>query len=195
VADASDHPRPDAAPSAPRTGWLLWPLLAAAWLSVLFWGWQAVERMLPVRMPRTRLAPPGQYDTVVEWLGPVSCRLETLDTVRLAGVTPPVAAGVCDRARNRLAELAPAGTRVYVEPAASAGDDATAAPAVSIFLPPAGAEPVRPFPYGRARLLAAVLVQEGLARADADTPNAYRAELEMLQDDARRHRRGLWAEG
>jgi len=70
---------------------LLWPLLAAAWLSVLFWGWQAVEQMLPARMPRTHLAPPGVYDTVAEWLGPVSCRLETLDAVRLAGVLPPAA--------------------------------------------------------------------------------------------------------
>jgi len=165
-----------------------------AWLSVAFWGWQAVERLLPVRMPWTELRPPGAVDTVAEWVGPTCCRLETLDTVRLAGVLAPVGAAEADRARARLEALAPPGAPVYVEPEPSepAG---RGEPSASIFLPPRGAAPAGPFPYADATLLAAVLVQEGLLRADADTPYRYRAELDLLQDDARRHRRGLWRDG
>ena len=195
MADASDQPRPAAPAAGPRTGWLLWLLLVFAWLSVAFWGWQAVERLLPVRMPRTDLRPLGAYDTVAQWVGPISCRLETLDTVRLAGVAPPAGAAEGDRARARLEELAPPGTPVYVEPEPFPPPDGDAATAASVFLPPRDGGLGGPFPYGEASLLAAVLVQEGLVRADVVTPYRYREELGLLEDDARRHRRGLWSAG
>jgi len=189
VANASDQPR-NASAGPLRHRRLLWPALVLAWASLLFWGWHAIRERLAVRVPRKDLAPLGVYDAVEGVTGPASVRLKGLGEVRLAGLAEPEASEARAALRRRLKELAPPGTPVYVEPEWQASDGVGRF--ASVFLSPPGARPDRPFPYADASLLGAVLVREGLARADRAAPYRYRAEFLMLEDDARRHRRGLW---
>ncbi|MEA3368584.1 MAG: thermonuclease family protein [Planctomycetota bacterium] len=162
-----------------------------AWASLLFWGWQAIRERLPVHVPRKDLAPLGVYDAVEGVTGPASVRLKGLGKVLLAGLAEPEASEARAAAGRRLGDLAPPGTPVYVEPEWPASDDGGGF--ASVFLRPPDARADRPFPYADASLLGAVLVREGLARVDPAAPYRYRAEFLMLEDDARRHRRGLWA--
>ena len=190
MANASDQPRTASAmPLWHRR--LLWPALVLAWASLLFWGWQAIRERLTVRVPRKDLAPLGVYDAVEGVTGPASVCLKGLGEVRLAGLAEPEASEARAALRRRLGELAPPGTPVYVEPEWPASDGGGGF--ASVFLHPANARADRPFPYAEAALLGAVIVQEGLARVDPAAPYRYRAEFLMLEDDARRHRRGLWA--
>jgi hypothetical protein len=192
VADASDHPREGPTPPSWERR-LTWPVLVLAWASLIFWGWQAVQQYLPVRVPRRDLPPVGVYDAVEEVTGPAALRLAHLGEVRLAGLAVPEDEAARAALRGRLEALAPAGTAVYVEPewTASGGGDRFA----SVYLRPPDAGPHGPFPYEDAPLLGAVLVREGLARADRSSPYRYRSEFFMLEDEARRHGRGLWRDG
>ena len=169
----------------------MWPVLVLAWASLFFWGWQAVDRYLPVRVPRKRLAPLGVYDEVRQPTGPVSLRLKRLGEVRLAGVAAPEGDSARLDLAGRLRELAPPGTPVYAEPEWTHADGGEAGRA-SVYLCPPAARSGRPFPYEQATLVGAVLVREGWARVDRLTPYRYRSEFLMLEDEARRHRRGLW---
>jgi len=190
VADAPDHPPgPSSAASSRRR--LFWPVLIVCWISLAVWGWHLWRRYAPPRMPRRDLPPLGVYDTVAQVVGPSSLRLRNLGVVRLAGLVDPSEPADCDRLVRRLAALAPPGTRVYVEPEPAAAAAAEPIPA-SVFLPPPGAGAPEAFPYGESLLLGAVLVREGLALVDPALGYRYRAEFQMLEHDARRHRRGLW---
>ena len=190
MADAPDHP-PAPSPAASPNRRFLWPVLIVCWVSLAVWGWYLLRRETPLRMPRRDLPPFGTYDTVAEVVGPTSLRLQATGAVRLAGLVEPSEPGARDRLRKRLADLAPPGMLVYVEPEPPAATDA-AADAASVFLPPAEAGFRDVFPYGDASLLGPALVREGLARVDPALGYRYRAEFRMLEDDARRHRRGLW---
>ena len=63
----------------------------------------------------------------------------------------------------------------------------------SVWLLSPGTPQTLPFPYQQSRMAAAILVQEGLVRVNEAKPYLYQNELLMLEDDARRHERGLWA--
>ncbi len=194
MADAPHQPREGPTPPAWQRR-LTWPVLILAWASLLFWGWQAVQEHLPVRVPRKALPPLGFFGTVAEATGPLTLRLEGLGEVRLAGVAEPPSPNARAAARGRLLELAPPQTPVYVEPAWPAPNGDGGARRACVYLRPTGARPDRPFPYEEATLLGAVLIREGLARADRSSTYRYRSEFLMLEDEARRHRRGLWQKG
>jgi len=98
-----------------------------------------------------------------------------------------------EAARKRLAEISGPGTRVYVEPAG--GTSGPGPEMATVWLPGEGADEGEPFTYEKARLVAAVLVAEGWARADAELLYRYREELVLLEGEARRHGRGQWGAG
>ena len=183
------HPaqRPALSPEDKRFAWLV---LAAAWMALVA---VALIRYYPHRSPR--LAPPGggTYRAVKELLPPISLRLDDGSVVRLAGLAPPDRPSAAERAAACLRELVPPGTVVYVEIEPAIPSAASAGPAASVWLPPPGSGRPLPFPYGQSRLLGAVLVQEGLVRVDQDQPYMYHNEFLLLEDDARRHGRGMWA--
>ncbi len=192
MVESPDEPcrRPFAATPTQRR--LVWFLLFVAWMTVAL----AVRHVLQTRagpqFPRVELRAHGAYDAVEEVTGPVSIRLRGMGAIRLAGVSEPEEAAARDRAAAFLRNLLPSGADVYVEiePHAHNGD---ATPALAtVYLPPKDAARTGPFPYAEARLVARALVQEGLAGVDADRPYRYRAEFLLLQDDARRHGRGIW---
>lgn len=149
-------------------------------------------RMAP-RYPWPDPVPDGSYHTVEEVLGPVTLRLSRLGVVRLAGVADPQEPADRQRAATFLRQLLLAGTAVYVELEPRSKREPDAPVPVSIYLPPSDDDRAAPFPYADARLVAGVLVQQGLARVDTERLYRYRAELEFQEDDARRHGRGLWS--
>jgi len=185
------HGRPFAATSALRR--LLWFLLVVAWTAIVLAAWQFWQTFAPPRFPRVELKPHGTYDVVEQVSGPVSVRLRHTGEVRLAGVCEPADPAARDRAAAFLRDLLPSGAAVYVEITASARDGAAAPALATVYHPPNGAAPTDPFPYAEATLVARAMVQEGLVRVDAARPYRYRAEFLLLEDDARRHCRGLWA--
>jgi len=184
------------APATPRRKgeWLLWLLVIAAWLTLGTW---ALMTFWPQFFSRLYTLPPertGEYHRVEGFVAPLALRLDDGRIVKPAGVAVPADLQAADRAALRLRELAPPGTDVYVHFEPQIGPPAGAL-AASIWLPPAGTARPQPFPYEKARLVGALLVQEGLVTVDADQPYMYKSELEMLEDDARRHGRGLWGIG
>jgi hypothetical protein len=192
VVEAQDLPPPASRPVR-RASRLLWFVLVACWIGLAGWAWNVYRQSMspwPLLPPDV---PVGTYQTVREIAGPISLRLDDRTLVRLAGLAEPGTPADAGRARARLAELAAPGTVVFVEIEPRAGgDDKLPAPA-SVFLPPEGAGQPLPFPYGRSRLLGQVLVQEGLARVNEQESYRYLNEFLLAEDDARRHRRGVWA--
>jgi len=190
-----------ATPDQPRTRFphriedrrLLWFVLASCWVAIGMVAWFRFFPHLPPAYPPVELKPPGAYDTVREVTGATSLHLERLGEVRLAGTAVPQDAPAAARAAARLKELAGPGATVYVEDEPQIAGADEAGPAASVYLPPAGSNQALPFRYGESRLLGAVLVQEGLVKVDATHPYRYLEEFQNLEDDARRHRRGLWA--
>jgi len=172
---------------------LLWFLVLVAWTAIVLAAWQFWQTFAPPRFPRVELKPHGAYDAVEEVTGPVSVRLRSAREICLAGVSEPQEAAARDRAVVFLRNLLPCGAEVYVELEAHAPDGDTAPPLATVYLPPKGAARTGSFPYAEAQLVARILVQEGLVRTCADRPYRYRAEFLLLEDDARRHGRGLWA--
>jgi hypothetical protein len=190
-----------ATPDQPRTRFpyriedrrLLWFVLASCWVAIGMVAWFRFFPHLPPAYPPVEPKPPGAYDTVHDVTGATSLHLERLGEVRLAGTATPQDATAAARAAARLKELAAPGATVYVEDEPQIPGTAEAALAASVYLPPAGGGETLPFPYGESRLLGAALIQEGLVKVDATHPYRYLEEFQNLEDDARRHRRGLWA--
>ena len=173
---------------------LLWLLVIAAWLTLGTW---AIMTFWPRIATRLYTLPPersGEYARVEGFVAPLALRLDDGRIVAPAGVAVPTDLQAADRAALRLRELAPLGTDVYIEFEPQIGPPTGVLPA-SIWLPPSGVNRPQPFPYDNARLVGATLVQEGLATVDPDQPYIYKNELEMLEDDARRHGRGIWGIG
>jgi len=173
---------------------LLWMVIAACWLVMAAW---AVIRFHPRWLwppPGIRPQVIGRFVTVQGYALPLALRREGGAPLCPAGVTVRGEdLPVIEQAAARLADLAPVGAAVYVELDPFCSCDLEGASAASIWIPPPGMAQAAPFPYPDSRLLAAVLVQEGLARVDERQPYLYKNELRMLEDDARRHGRGLWA--
>jgi endonuclease YncB( thermonuclease family) len=167
-----------------------WVVLVAAWMALTA---VLLFRYYPHRSPTLPSATGGVYRAVGEVVPPISLRLGDGAVVRVAGIAPPALPSATERAAARLMELAPPGTEVYIEIEPSFSGDGTAQPAASVWLPPPASRRPLPFPYGESRLIGAVLVQEGMVRVDPDQPYMYHNEFLLLEDDARRHGRGIWA--
>ena len=172
---------------------LLWFLVLVAWTAIVLAAWQFWQTFAPPRFPRVELKPHGAYDAVEEVTGPVSVRLNGAGEVRLAGVADPQDAAARNRPSAFLQDLLPVGADVYVEVEPRAPDAGAALPLATVYLPPKGAARTEPFPYAEAQLVARMMVQKGLVRTRAERPYRYRTEFLLLEDDARRHGRGLWA--
>jgi len=195
VVESGDDARRRGFAMTPVQRRLLWFLLLVALTAIVLAAWQFWQTFAPPRFPRVELKPHGAYDVVEEVTGPVSVRLSSAGEVRLAGVCDPQEAAARHRALAYLQDLLPLGAEVYmeVEPRAPAAGAAT--PLATVYLPPNGAARTDPFRYTEAQLLARMMVQEGLVRARAERPYRYRTEFLLLEDDARRHGRGVWASG
>ena len=186
-------------PPSPRKGMgpddkrLMWLVVIAVGMALAAWALMALRPRLPWRPGRPTAAPTGRYEQVREFVPPLALRLESGTVARPAGVAVPGERPAAERAAARLKELAPPGTVVYVEPDPRFGERESAAAPASLWLPPADAARQGPFPYEQSRLIGAILVQEGLVAVDPDEAYLYKNEFQMLEDDARRHRRGLWA--
>ncbi len=176
---------------AATTPWLSWVALALAGIATALFAWRTVYPPQRSRHPLPAEKPPGAFHRVQAVLGPLALHMDDGSVVTLAGVVAPQDAVQAARLTARIEALAPPGTRVYVEiePVRAGGAPATFA---SVYLPPPGASPSRPFPYGDSQLLNATLVQEGFARADLAQFYRYTNEFEMLENDARRNQRGIW---
>jgi len=183
--------QPAPAPRDPAIDRRLLYALVACWVALAGWtvyrfGWGRRGGV-----PPGAVRPLGRYARVREVAGPLALLLDDGSTVRPGGVADPPPA-LAARADTRLRELLPPGATVYLPLSPDAPRPGPAPERASVWLPPAGAPAAEPFPYADSRLLAAILVQEGLLRVDDRTPYLYLNELLLLEDDARRHRRGLW---
>ena len=167
-----------------------WVVLVAAWMALIA---VVLFRFYPHKSPTLPSTIGGVYRAVEEVVPPISLRLGEGSVVRLAGIAPPDSRAAVERAAARLSELAPPGTDVYIEIEPAFSGDSPAQPAASVWLPPPASRRPLPFPYGESRLIGAVLVQEGMVRVDPDQPYMYHNEFLLLEDDARRHGRGIWA--
>jgi len=169
-------------------------MVTAGWLALAAWALLVLRPHLAGRRARPAPAHGGEYQKVQGFLPPLSLRLESGLVVKPAGVAGPGEQPAAEHAASRLRELAPPGADLYVELQPRAAEAESAAPPASLWLPPPGGGRPEPFPYERARLIGAILVQEGLAAVDPDASYIYKNEFLLLEDDARRHRRGIWAE-
>lgn len=185
---------PTPAQPAPRRAdpVILWVSMILCWVALSAWG--AYLFFHASRAPARPDIPPipaGTYHDVKAVVPPLSIRLEDDRLVRPAGVADAPDAAAADRVAARLRELLPAGAPVYVE--IEPDIETRPVPRAAVWLPPRGAARGGPFPYDAAQLLGAVLVQEGLLKVDTATPYLYLNEFLLIEDDARRHARGLWA--
>jgi hypothetical protein len=174
---------------------LLWLVLVAAWIALAACFLLTFRPHLLPHQPRESSIPEGTYQRVKDVVPPLALGLQNGWLVQPGGVLPPQDPAEATRAAARLRELAPPGTEVYVEfDSGRAPRLSEAAPIpASIWLPPPGVARAELFPYAEARLVGAVLVQEGLVRVADEQSYLYRNELLLLEDDARRHHRGIWA--
>lgn len=192
----ADSPsRRNRAPGAPPAALPWWisvtAILLTACLAVTV-SWRvhhppAIHYIPPPDHPR------GAFREVQELVAPLSLRLDDGTLVRLAGIARPRTPEESERVEARLRDLAPPGTLVYVEPEPVRTTEADTGKFASVYLPPADVDRTRPFPYTEARLLNAMLVQDGLVREDGPQLYRYSNEFEMLEHDARQHERGIWA--
>jgi len=192
VVESPDAARRRPFAASPTQRRLVWLLLLAAWTAISLSVWHLLQTRAAPRFPRVELRAHGTYDAIEEVAGPVSVRLRDLGVVRLAGVSEPDEPAARQRAAAFLRRLLPSGADVYVEIEPRTRDADGTPPFATVYLPPKHAAQGSRFPYAEARLVARTLVQEGLVGVDADRPYRYRAEFLLLQDDARRHRRGIW---
>jgi len=187
-------PEPARRPVSRQDQRLLWLLVIAAWLALAACGIVTLRSHFWSRLRGLPAATRGEYVRVEAFAAPLALRLDDGRIVKPAGVAVPADPIAAERAAARLRELAPPGTDVFVEPEPQLAPAPGPLPA-SIWLPPPGAGRELPFPYERSRLAGAILVQEGLAAVDAAQPYMYKNEFEMLENDARRHGRGIWGAG
>ena len=191
MAETSRLRRPRSAPALDNQAFL-WLIVITGWIFVILWVALTMGRHLWHHRPSISSEPPGRFLRVEAVKpSPLALRFQDAAEVGLAGIAAPDGSEPLARATARISELTPAGAFVYVEldPVGSAGSDP---PPAYVWLIPHGVEAVLPFAHEKAQLLNAILVQEGLVTV-ASGPSFYRTEFEMLQDDARRHERGLWA--
>jgi hypothetical protein len=188
-------PPPRPAPMRREDKQLVWLILIAAWLALAAWGvYLFLPHFIHATPPPLTPVPTGLYVTVQEYTDSLEFRTESGQVYAPAGVTlETLDAAARARAGARMRELAPVGATVYVEPLLAGGLSGKGAANVSVWLPPAEAADDAPFPYAASRLVAALLVQEGLVPADESGRYLYQNELLFLQDDARNHGLGLWA--
>ena len=187
-------PKPVRKPLSWQDQRLLWLLVIAAWLALGAWAIITFRSHISTRLYSLPVEQAGEYHRVEGFVAPLALRLDDGRIVKPAGVAVPGDLPSAERAAARLRELAPPGTDVYVRSEPQIGPSAGPLPA-SIWLPPTDTNRPQPFPYDKSRLAGAVLVQEGLVAVDPDQPYMYKSEFEMLEDDARRHGRGLWGDG
>jgi hypothetical protein len=190
----SPVPPPASRPLRREDRQLIYMVLLACWLAMAAYGIYAFKPYFAAKAPPMSPPPFGHYVTIKEYVAALTFKTNEDQTVSLAGVSDEdldEAARV--RAGARLRELAPVGTVVFIEP--NLGSTIAGKPSVraAAWLPPPGVKETYPFPYEESRLLAATLVQEGLVRVDESQGYVYTNELLMVEDDARRHERGLWA--
>ena len=172
---------------------LIWLLALLCWAAIAAWAWKTYRLNAPPDLPALHKHIQGAFKTVEEVEGqPLAIRFADGASARLAGLAAPETADAAASALERLKELAPPGTRVYVDFEPVPAESSPGPPPASIYLPPHDAETRMPFPYPESRLLNAELVREGAAKVDPDALYRFRTELGALQDDARRHGRGLW---
>jgi len=184
-------PKPARQPLNRRDQRLLWLLVIAAWLALGAWAIMTFRSQLSTHFRSLPAETSGEFHRVEALVAPLALRMDDGRIVKPAGVAVPGDQAAAERAAARLREIAPPGTDVYVEFEAQLVEVPGPLPA-SIWLPPPGAGRSLPFPYDKSRLVGAVLVQEGLVAVDPDQPYMYKSEFEMLEDDARRHGRGIW---
>jgi hypothetical protein len=173
---------------------LIWLILVACWLAIAAW---AVMTLRPYLFPRSfspALAPEGEFHRVEDLIPPFTLRLDDGSEVRLGGIAAPADPAAAGRAIARIRQLAPPGAEVYVQRPLGLAPAPGSSYTASVWLPPARADHTPPFPYGEARLIAQVLVQEGFVPVDEEQPYMYRNELLNIEHDAQRHHRGIWAE-
>jgi hypothetical protein len=172
---------------------LLLLIVAAAWLAL--GSWLIFTYYVHPRQHRPQDVPIEKctYHKVEAFVAPLGLRLDNGSVVQPGGIVLPAEKAAAERAAARLRELAPVGSDVYVEFDSGPPPEGMSPPPASIWLLPSGQTPSHPFPYEQAKLVGAVLVQEGLVRVDTDQLYFYRNEFILLQEDAERHHRGLWA--
>ena len=192
MVESDDEARSRPFAATPTQRRVVWVLVFLAWTALVVAAWHFWQGRAPPRFPRVDLRPHGIYDVVDAAAGPVSIRLRDAGVVRLAGVLEPEDAPDRDRALTFLQNLLPAGADVYVESEGRAPNNDGTPPLATVYLPPKQAPRTDPFPYAEAQLVARMMVQEGLVRVRAGQPYRYRSEFLLLEDDARRHTRGLW---
>lgn len=173
--------------------WLASLLILLAALAAAALSWQLTHPPAPHYTPPPE-QPRGTFHEVLQVVPPLSLRLEDGSTVRIAGVSRPEGPEEAARLEARLRELVPPGTVVYVEPEAARTEETDTGRFASVYLPPIGVKRTRPFPYAESRLVNSILVQEGLVRTDSPQLYRYANEFEMLEHDARQHKRGIWGD-
>jgi hypothetical protein len=194
--------KPPLTPTALRHQALFRLLLLVSLLVVTAWTAYTFRQSRPTGIPGlsvNSLMPVGEWYTVVDQtpgrpLVLALARDHELRSVRIGGVAEPRDAAETERLAARLKELAAPHAPVFVEIEPRGADDTREAAIATILLPPPGADPNEPFPYDKSQMLGAVLIQEGLARADSDQLYRYRTEFESIEADARRHHRGVWTD-
>ena len=192
MVESDDEARSRPFAATPTQRRVVWVLVFLAWTALVVAAWHFWQGRAPPRFPRVDLRPHGIYDVVDAAAGPVSIRLRDAGVVRLAGVLEPEDAPDRDRALTFLQNLLPTGADVSVDIGGRAPNNDGTPPLATVYLPPKQAPGTDPFPYAEAQLVARMMVQEGLVRVRAGQPYRYRSEFLLLEDDARRHTRGLW---
>jgi hypothetical protein len=191
----SDSPsrrnRPPGPPSAALPWWIsLAAILLTACLAATV-SWRLHHPPAIHYVPRPD-HPRGTFREVQEVVPPLSLRLDDGTLVRLAGIARPQTPEESERVEAHLRDLVPPGTLVYVEPEPVRTTETDTGKFASVYLPPPDTGRAEPFPYAKARLLNAILVQDGLVREEGSELYRYSNEFEMLEHDARQHERGLW---
>jgi hypothetical protein len=171
----------------------LWLILAACWFALAAWALVTFRLPLAPRRSSPPLRAQGEYHLAQGFAAPLGIQLDDGTLARPAGVLLPEDPADAERAAARLRELCPGGAQVFIEREPQSSGENASHGLASIWLPPPGADRPLPFPYNESRLVGAVLVQEGLVRVDPAQPYMYTNEFLMLEDDACRHARGIWA--
>ncbi len=177
-------------------GRVFWIVLATCWITLVAAAWHLHLRARgPRHAPADLHGPLGTYARVSAVEAPFLITLDGERAVRPAGLAAPESDAEGETLLKRIrALIESAAPDVYVARGAP-GDVPDGGRDALVWFPPPEAEPGAWYPAADMQLLSAVLVQEGLARVDPERPCIHQQELEMLQDDARRHGRGIWATG
>ncbi len=178
----------------PAHGRLSYLLALACALVLVGWGLYALRTTFIRKAPPLTPPPPGRFVTIKQYESSLTFQTEDGLIVTIGGISvEDLDQAARARAGARLRELAPTGAVVFVERDLGALPAGAGAVTASVWLPPPGTPKTLPFPYQQSRLVAGILVQEGLVRVDEAQHYIFQNELLMLEDDARRHEHGMWA--